>query len=170
MKTDYNPKLAAMHLLLVQGRRIRRTALYKLLFLADVVHVLKFGWTISGSNYLKLQYGPVAEDGGVTRSTLVRVGFIQEERQSHLGSYHFWYRVDEARVDLDLVRRDLPGDELDVLDRVRQRLAAKPASYLSEKNRQFEPWISTRAAEVLDISKVHHDRRLIAWVKRMKLI
>lgn len=170
MKTEYNPKLAAMMLLLAQGRKTRRSTLNKLLFFADLVHMLKFGWTISGSNYQRLVYGPVAEESGVSRTTLVMTGFLKEERQSLHGGYHYWYEVDEARVDLERVRRDLSEGELDVLDRVRQRLAPKTAVYLSERNHHFEPWVSTLAADVLDFSKAHHDKKLIAWVKRMKLI
>ena len=170
MKNLYNKKLAAMMLLLVHGRRTRRTTLYKMLFFADLVHLLKFGWTISGSNHFWHQYGPIAEDGEVSRTTLVMKGFLKEEREDHFDSYHYWYQVDEDRVDLDHVRRDLSADELDVLDRVRERLAPRPAWYLSGRFHQFEPCASTRAGALLDFCKARKDERLIAWVKRMQLI
>ncbi len=170
MKNLYNKKLAAMMLLLVHGRRTRRTTLYKLLFFADLVHLLKFGWTISGSNYSWRQYGPIAEDVEVSRTTLVKAKFLKEERESVAGRYQYWYQVDEDRVDLDRVRRDLSADERDVLDRVRRWLAPRPAWYLSGRFHQFEPCVSTRAGALLDFSKAHKDERLIAWAKRLKLI
>lgn len=170
MREELNKKLGAMILLLTSGRSIRRTSLNKLLFFADMSHFLNTGRTISGSDYLRLQYGPVPEEIDVTRKVLMLSKYLTEERRDIMGSYHYLYTVDEDAVDLSAVEAALGQDELDAVQAVKKRLSGKPATYLSEKMHAFEPWKSSATGEILNFVRARQDEDLIRWLQRIGMV
>lgn len=166
MKEEFNKKLAAMILLPVYGHRIRRTALSKLLFFADLSCFLNTGQTISGSTYFRLPYGPDMDEIEVTRLTLIMAKFLTEECKTILGRYHYIYTVDEGKVDLRAVEASLDQAELDAVNAVKKKLAGKTAPYLSERTQAFEPWKSSHVGEILDFNRASRDLKLIYWMRR----
>lgn len=170
MKEGFNKKLAAMILLLVCGRRIRRTSLNKLLLFADLSCLLNTGQTISGSDYLRLQYGPYPEEGDVTRRTLILATFLVEERKTILGNYHYVYTVDEDKVDLSTVEASLDQEELAAVLAVKKKLSGKTATYLSERTHAFEPWKGGSAGDVLNLGRACRDTKLIRWMRSSGLV
>lgn len=170
LKLTYNEKLTAMALLIsCKVPDVGRTALNKLLFFADLAFFLENGRTITNAPYVRMPYGPVPEGIEVTRKTLIKAELLNESRIAEDGYYQYRYGATQI-VDTDKIRALFDSDELLKLDVVLSKLGKLPASVLSEKSHEYEPWLSSNSGDELAFQKAKSDIKLIRWMRMNDLV
>lgn len=126
------------------------TKLNKILFFSDFLAFKKFGKSISGQMYRKLDFGPVptqfqevrdklVQDGDAARQKTVIAGF-EQDRLVHLRD-----------PDLSL----FSGEEIAIVDEMIDLLRTKSASEVSEFSHRFIGWQVARIGEEIPYETVY---------------
>ena len=163
-------RLAAMTVLLTTGEVVGRHALNRLIWFADLAHLLQHGRTISGAVYSRWPFGPEANEMDTVRRVLIRDGLIAEHRQESRCYRVHAYQARRRNIDYVLLRQEFAKSELRTLKAVKQILRGQPGSYLSAMARRFEPWIGARPGADLDWQRAHADTKLRQWMASQGLI
>ena len=163
-------RLAAMVVLMTKGARVGRTALNKLLWFADVAHLLQYGRTISGTTYARWQFGPVPAEIDTVRRTLIMERLLKEQVEESTKYRTYAYEARSENVDFTALKKEFSESELRVIKAVKDVLRGQTGAYLSEMSHRFEPWISARPGEDLDLSRAQADEKLLGWMKEKRII
>lgn len=116
-------------------RDLGMTKLWKLLFYIDREALCTRGHTITGSEYIKYEHGPVPSRGEKLLKKLCRERSVSCRQRIHAG-----YRLNEVNA-LRAPHGDaLTEDELDLADTVCKRLGGKTAKQLSELSHEEPAW------------------------------
>ena len=118
--------LAAMAVLVTTSAKVGRTALNKLLWFADVAHFLQHGRTISGTVYVKCDYGPAPCDIDAVRHELIARGIVSEKIIKATPYRSFVYKANDAAV--SRTRKSPAASEVSAFSNDGQRLASRPAA------------------------------------------
>ncbi len=111
------------------------TKLWKLLFFIDQESLRVLGQTITGSDYIKYQHGPVPSRGEKHLKKLCREKAITCRQRLHGG-----YRLNEVHPQREHEATMFSEAELEMADRVCRRLGRKNASQLSELSHADPAW------------------------------
>ncbi len=163
-------RLAAMVVLLTTGESVGRHALNRLIWFADLVHLLQNGRTISGAAYSRWPFGPEASEMDTVRRVLIRDGLIDEHIQESRRYRVYAYQARKKNIDSVLLRQEFAESELRTLRAVTRVLRGRPGGYLSSMARRFEPWIGARPGDDLDWRRAHADMKLRQWMASQGLI
>jgi uncharacterized phage-associated protein len=115
-----------------------KTKLNKLLFYADFVSYYRFGYSISGSRYLHLPYGPVPDSYEDTLDTLNHYGVIDVVKQNS---------ADLIRSGDNPAKQFLTDEERHTMDWVLEHYGALSASQLTEISHQEKAYRYTKTGE-----------------------
>jgi len=141
----HREKLEAAILFVVSHSGVRDlglTKLYKLLYFADAAHLREHGETITGSEYIKYEHGPVPSRGEKLIKALRRSGALESEVVPHGPHERFELRC-IGNVDTSV----LTETEREILDATCRRLGGDTATALSERSHREPAWL---AAAMLD--------------------
>lgn len=158
-------RLRDMIPVLIGDRVIEREILNRLVYFADLAHLLAHGQTISGANHLKLMRGPIPENLPRTRHRLVGLGILGERESTDAFERRFHCTLLVGPEAVGELRGRFTSAELIAIDWARSRLADKTLTYLSGAAHGYEPWISHDFGEALDMQRALADPRLIGWMR-----
>lgn len=111
------------------------TKLWKLIYFIDVSFLRETGVSLTGSEYIKYDHGPVPSRGQKRLDRLDKAGRVLVKAEDH-GSYR--------QNHVSTVEEESPAfsaEELDLIDAVCRRYGRKTASYLSELSHDEPAWI-----------------------------
>lgn len=119
------------------------TKLWKLIYFIDVAFLRETGASLTGSEYIKYDHGPVPSRGGKRLKHLDKEGRVRVKAEDH-GSYrqNHVFTVDEEAP-------AFRTEELPLIDAVCLRYGRKTASYLSELSHDEPAWIHAEKLQKL---------------------
>lgn len=119
------------------------TKLWKLIYFIDVAFLRETGATLTGSEYIKYDHGPVPSRGDKRLKHLDKEGRVRVKAEDH-GSYRQTrvFTVDEGKP-------GFPAEELRRIDAVCLCYGRKTASYLSELSHDEPAWIHAEKLQKL---------------------
>ncbi|MFG3816155.1 Panacea domain-containing protein [Limnothrix redekei] len=123
------------------------TKLWKIIYFIEVTALREIGQTITNSEFIKYEHGPVPSRGDKALKQLQREHKIHLT-QSRLGQY----RINQINVEetVDLAdHATLSSQELEIIDRVCRTYGGKSASFLSELSHQEPAWFYAKKLEKL---------------------
>jgi len=121
------------------------TKLYKLIYFADVAHLREFGESITGSDYIKYEHGPVPSRGEKLLKVLRREGALTTETVSEHNKNRTKFTV-LSHPDLEVFAES----ELQIVDKVCSEFGAKTAKFLSEISHEEPAWALAKLQDKLD--------------------
>lgn len=142
-------KLEAVILFLASHPKVKtlgKTKLYKLIYFADVSHLRDYGSTITGSEYIKYQYGPVPSRGEKILKTLKRQNQISMQRRVLSGDRE----VEEIAAIDNPFLKCLSQTEIKTLNTIAAELGFKTAGILSDLSHQEPAWCYAKDKDKLD--------------------
>ena len=111
------------------------TKLYKLLYFADATCLREYGHSMSGSEYIKYEHGPVPSRGEKAIKILRKENAILVNPEVHYGM-----QLDAIRATVEPDFSLFDKSELDVLTRIAQTKGAASARLLSEESHLEPAW------------------------------
>ena len=111
------------------------TKLWKLIFFLDQESLQTLGETITGSEYIKYEHGPVPSRGEKHLKKLFRDKSVVCRQRMYSG-----YRLNEIRPQRTPEVAVFAKEELDLAERVCRRLGQKSAAQLSELSHANPAW------------------------------
>jgi uncharacterized phage-associated protein len=123
---------------------VGRTKACKLLYFADKEHLLRYGRTITGDRYYRLQHGPIPTNG----LNMLR-GKSTAANAALLGQ---WLSLEDDNIKLKR-RPDLTvfsKSDLRVLEEICTKYGKYSAGYLSRLSHREAPWTKTAQNEAID--------------------
>lgn len=117
-------------------RDLGYTKLWKLMYFMDVAALREYGHTITGSDYIKYEHGPVPSRGEREMRTLIREGTVNT-RQRPLGQHTINEILPVAAASEDL----FTAEELAIIKRVCHDMGRLSAGKLSEISHQEPAWV-----------------------------
>ncbi|MBA3277038.1 MAG: SocA family protein [Chloroflexia bacterium] len=121
-----------------------KTKLMKLLYYADFDHFEQFDTSITGSQYIRLDHGPVPDDALGALKAMQQAGTIAEGKVSAGAFDRFSYQTERV-FDPSL----FSADELATLDRVTERFRAFSTRQIEMATHGEAPWLAVRPNEVV---------------------
>lgn len=163
-------RLAAMVVLLTQEKKLGLTALNKLLWIADIAHLLQHRRTISGATYVNCGYGPSPLEIDTVRGVLIKRGLLREYVQESARFRVFAYRAIRRNIRFRLLKREFSASELEVLKAVTENLCSRSGKDIHAMYLQLEPWV--RGSRVLDDNRqcMHAETKLRQWMGAIGLL
>jgi len=116
-------------------RNLGTTKLYKLLYYADAACLREIGHSMSGSEYIKYEHGPVPSRGEKSIKTLRAENAIMVEQEDFYGM-----RLDAIRASSEPDLSIFEKAELEILQRIAQAKGAASARMLSEESHLEPAW------------------------------
>jgi uncharacterized phage-associated protein len=119
------------------------TKLWKLIYFIDVSFLRETGMSLTGSDYIKYDHGPVPSHGQKRLDLLGKHGRVQVKAEDH-GSY----RQNHVLT----VEEESPAfseEEHSLIDAVCRRYGRKTASYLSELSHDEPAWFHAEKLQKL---------------------
>lgn len=126
-------------------RDLGLTKLYKLVFFSDAYHLRAHGQSITGSDYIKYEHGPVPSRAEKCIKALRRDSLIETETVPFAG-----YQMIAVRPIGDLPLSQLSEDEIATLDCVCRKLGSETAKALSERSHLEPAWIATKMLDKIE--------------------
>ena len=119
------------------------TKLWKLIYFIDVAFLRETGASLTGSEYIKYDHGPVPSRGDKRLKHLDKEGRVRVKAEDY-GSYrqNHVFTVDEGKS-------AFPPGELLLIDAVCRNYGRKTASYLSELSHDEPAWIHAEKLQKL---------------------
>lgn len=171
MMTDRSFKrLAAMVVLLTRKKETGLWALNKLLWFADVAHLLEHGRTISGAAYSCHGFGPAPLGIHTVRRVLIKKALLKECVRESERFRVFAYKAKTKNIHVGLLRQEFEPSELDMLNSVIRKLGNRPGTYLHSMSLEFEPWLSARPGQDVDLHRARIDAKLRQWMGSIGLL
>jgi hypothetical protein len=121
-----------------------KTKLNKILFYADFLAYLETGKAITGQDYQKFPYGPVAPQVEPTLRTLCTEGAAAIASRQHFG-----LRQDRIFALREPSLDGFSGKEIAIVDGVIRALWGKNAREVSELSHRFIGWQATQDYEII---------------------
>lgn len=121
-----------------------KTKLWKLIYFIDVEFLREFGRTITGSEYIKYDHGPVPSRGEkrlkvLKNNNLVSVDFVD------YGGYAQHHIASKSEA----TENQFTQEELDVVNKVCLKYGSDTATYLSELSHKEPAWVNAQKMEKL---------------------
>jgi len=143
-------------LLYVLGRvgakpNVGETVLYKLLYFIDFDYYESYEEQLIGATYKKNAYGPTPLEFRKVAERMIESGELQKLPNKFFGYPQTKY-LPLRRPDLSL----LNGREIEVIDRVLDRLSDMSAGQISEYSHHDVPWLSTDEGGVISYEAVFY--------------
>lgn len=119
------------------------TKLWKLIYFVDVAFLRETGATLTGSEYIKYDHGPVPSRGDKRLKHLDKEGRVRVKAEDY-GSYrqNHVFTVEEGKSGFS-------AKELPLIDAVCLKYGRKTASYLSELSHDEPAWIHAEKLQKL---------------------
>jgi uncharacterized phage-associated protein len=111
------------------------TKLWKLIYFIDATALRETGRTVTGSEFIRYDHGPVPSRGEKSLKQLSRAGCI-EIVQEQLPSY----RINRVVVTTPPANAVFSAEELELIGRVCRAFGSKTATYLSELSHREPAW------------------------------
>ena len=111
------------------------TKLYKLLYFTDVASLRDLGRSMSGSEYIRYEHGPVPSRGEKTIKNLRKENAILVNPEKHYGM-----KLDAVRATIEPDLSIFEKPELEILQRIAQTKGAASARTLSEESHLEPAW------------------------------
>ena len=142
-----------MYILEKVGNRpnVGMTVLYKLLYFIDFDYYEKYEEQLMGLTYIKNHHGPTPKEFIKVVEQMKMAGELEEVK-----SKYFTY---EQKKYIPVIHPDLSqisGQELELIDDVLNRLAAKSATELSEYSHKDTPWLVSGDREDISYESVFY--------------
>lgn len=120
------------------------TKMYKLIYFSDVAHLREYGSSITGSEYIKFQHGPVPSRGEKCIRQLKRDGLLESDKVPYAG-YEMIALKALSEPDVSVFEED----ELKTLASVCERLGGRTAVELSALSHDEPAWVAAPMLEKL---------------------
>lgn len=130
---------------------VGETVLYKLLYFIDFDHYERYEEQLVGATYKKNKYGPTPLEFGKVAERMIEAGELQKLPDKFF-SYPQTKYLPLRRPDLSL----FSGREIEVIDRVLDRLSDLTAAQISEYSHNDVPWLSTEEGGVISYESVFY--------------
>jgi transcriptional regulator with XRE-family HTH domain len=126
---------------------VGETVFYKLIYFIETLAYLRFGKTITGERFRKLQYGPVPASFIAITEEMINSGELDKVK----GRY-FTYMQTKYLPRVEAT--GLTPDEKSIIDTVINKLGTESATSLSNLSHEDEPWLSAGDNEYVDLSLI----------------
>lgn len=130
---------------------VGETVLYKLLYFIDFDHYERYEEQLIGATYKKNAYGPTPLEFRKVAERMIEAGELQKLPDKFF-SYPQTKYLPLRRPDLSL----LNGREIEVIDRVLDRLSDMTAAQISEYSHHDVPWLSADEGTVIPYEAVFY--------------
>jgi uncharacterized phage-associated protein len=140
--------------------------LNKVLWYTDAVNYMKTGKSVTGSVYIKRQYGPVPRDILTIERTLVNKGLIQKNKKGFFNHIKAEY-ISCSKPDIS----SLSSDEIEQIHESLRFVSSKSAKQISE-NTHTDIWKIACIGEEIPLYAIFADRLAeineddIAWAEQ----
>jgi uncharacterized phage-associated protein len=127
--------------------QLGKTKLAKLLYYLDFINYREEGESVTGTDYYKQEYGPLAKDLSEIISELVEDEKLKVESSEVDGNQSYTYKATDA------VKEDVFNEsELILLRKLKNRYADWNTSEIVAKSHLEAPWIQAKKGGELDYS------------------
>lgn len=130
---------------------VGETLLNKLLYFADFNYYEIYEEHMTGSEYRKLQFGPVPQNLDTIISEMTAKKMLKRIKTEYHGYPQTRY-IPLIKADLS----KLKASEKDVIDKVIDRYSDWSASAISEYSHKDMPWLASREGEIIDYELVFY--------------
>jgi transcriptional regulator with XRE-family HTH domain len=130
---------------------VGETVLYKLLYFIDFDHYERYEEQLIGATYKKNAYGPTPLEFRKVSERMIEAGELRKLPDKFF-SYPQTKYLPLRRPELSLVS----GREIEVIDRVLDRLSDMTAARISEYSHHDVPWLSTEEGGVIPYEAVFY--------------
>ncbi|MDD2716780.1 MAG: DUF4065 domain-containing protein [Candidatus Wallbacteria bacterium] len=139
-------------LFLCSGKGMLKTILNKALFYSDFLNFKKYNLSITGSRYVKLQFGPVPDDYEFIYAVAIHDGILKVKEIDFSGSCIGEVYTSAKNPDISM----FSPEELEVMATVKKKITAMSATKASELSHQEEAYLKTAEKEYIsyEFSKV----------------
>lgn len=111
------------------------TKLWKLVFFIDREAMCSLGSSITGSEFIKYEHGPVPSRGEKHLRKLCREKAVTCEQRGHAG-----YKLNEVSALREPCREVFSDEEIEIADAVCSEFGGKTAKQLSDISHQYPAW------------------------------
>ena len=148
------------------GKRISRTQIVKLVYLADNLFYESTGRTITGTQYIWDHYGTNSVDDVIANATdqLVIEGEVRRAVGSYKGSHTFNYWVDDPDATWKNTASALSDGECQIIFNIVRKYGRYNASDLARLSKRTKPFESARKYERLQFKQNERARELQQWL------
>jgi hypothetical protein len=157
-------RLAAMVVLLTQRNKVGLWALNKLLWFADIAHLLQHGRTISGATYVFHGYGPTPLEIHIVRRVLIKKALLKEHVQESERFRVFAYQAETRNIRFRLLKQEFSASELKVLKAVATSLCARTGKDIHAMYLQLEAWVGASCGPDGTSRRRHVEAKLRQWM------
>jgi uncharacterized phage-associated protein len=120
------------------------TKLWKLIYFIDATALRELGKSITDSDFIKYDHGPVPSRGDKALKQLHRDQKIRTQTEQ-IGQY----RINKISVDESIDASMFSPQEITIIDRLCRTYGGKNASFLSELSHQEPAWVYAQKLEKL---------------------
>lgn len=159
-------ELVIQGLLALLGKRVSRTQIVKLVYLADNSFYESTGRTITGTQYIWDHYGPNSVDNVIadTADQLVGEGQVRRAVGSYKGSHTFNYWVKDPRVAWRHTASALNDGECQIVRDIARRYGRYNASDLASLSKKTKPFKNARQYEILRFKQNERAKEVQQWL------
>ena len=114
---------------------LAKTKLWKLIYFIDVTSLRETGQSVTGSEYIKYEHGPVPSRGEKLLKQVQSEGKISVEQEIYTS-----YRINKIVAQAPSESKIFSEHEINLIDRICQNYGSKTASYLSNASHDEPAW------------------------------
>lgn len=116
-------------------RDLGETKLWKLIYFIDVAALRELGRTVTGSDFIRYEHGPVPSRGEKSLKQLNRDGDISIVQEQFPA-----YRINRVVASTPPAEKLFSADELQLIGRICRAYGGRTATYLSELSHREPAW------------------------------
>ena len=148
------------------GKRVSRTQIVKLVYLADNLFYESTGRTITGTQYMWDHYGPNAVGDSIADTTdqLASEGEVCRVVGSYKGSHTYNYWVNDPSVTWETVASALSYGERQIVRDIARKYGRYNASDLANLSKKTRPFENARKYEILRFKQSERAKELQQWL------
>lgn len=134
-----------------QVQDLGMTKLWKLIYFIDADYLREYGSTLTGSEYIKYEHGPVPSRGDKRVKRLKKSDSIDVTSEVYAG-----YRLNKVTTKSSNAESPFSEGELNVINKVCNKLGAKSAAYLSDLSHEEPAWINAEKMQKISEELMHY--------------
>ena len=144
------------------GKRVSRTQMVKLVYLADNLFYESTGRTITGTQYVWDHYGPNAVDNRIADTTdqLASEGEVCRVLGSYKGSHIFNYWVNDPHATWRKAASELSDGERQIVRDIARKYGRYNAFDLANLSKKTRPFKNARKYEILHFKRNERAKEL----------
>ena len=148
------------------SKRVSRTQIVKLVYLADNLFYESTGRTITGTQYMWDHYGPNAVDDSIAVSTdrLVNEGEVCRVIGSYQGNHTYNYWVEDSHATWKRAASELSDGESQIVRDVARKYGRYNASDLAALSKKTRPFENAKQYELLRFEQNERAKELQEWL------